>query len=36
MLQQLRKFFCIHAYEYEIGTNQILMRECRKCGACQH
>ncbi len=36
MLQQIKRLFCIHAYEYEIGVNKILIKECRKCGACHH
>ncbi|TCM68314.1 hypothetical protein EC844_10517 [Acinetobacter calcoaceticus] len=33
MFQHIRKLFCIHAFEYEIGINQIMIKECRKCGA---
>lgn len=32
MLQKIRKLFCIHAFEYEIGENLVLVKECRKCG----
>jgi len=33
MLQHIKQFFCIHAYEYEMGANQVMIKECRKCGA---
>lgn len=33
MFRRIRKLFCLHAYEYEIGANNQLIRECRKCGA---
>ncbi len=32
MLQKIKKLFCIHAFEYEMGANLVMVKECRKCG----
>ena len=32
MLHMIKKLLCIHVYEYEIGENSVLLKECRKCG----
>lgn len=32
MLHRIRKFLCLHIFEYEIGENLVLVKECRKCG----
>lgn len=32
MLQKIKKIFCIHAFEYEMGLNHVMIKECRKCG----
>ncbi|ENV34278.1 hypothetical protein F960_01596 [Acinetobacter gerneri DSM 14967 = CIP 107464 = MTCC 9824] len=36
MLHILKKIFCIHVYEYELGENSVQIKECRKCGAQHH
>lgn len=36
MLQKIKKLFCIHAYEYEISHNMVIVKECRKCGSYHH
>lgn len=32
MLLQLKKIFCFHIFEYELNSNQVMTKECRKCG----
>ncbi len=33
MFLQIRRLFCIHAFEYEIGADSSVTKVCRKCGA---